>query len=355
MRQLPLALAALATTANLALADVKRTDFTVFSEPGIEIAIREVVDTDVIGTGDPIVLIHGARVPGIASFDLDVPGGSLAADLAAAGHAAFIVDLRGYGASTRPTAMANERIPDTPLVRSGAAVRDLDAAVDAIRARTGSDRVAILGWATGGHWGGMFSSLAPEKVSKLILYNTLYGYSADHPAIGRGSALSDPDFPDRFNIARFQNYRTNTADGLLPGWDRSIPLDDKTQWRDPMIAEAYVGAALASDPTSEDRDPPSFRAPSGAMADSFLLATGAALWDARLISADVLIVRSENDFWSRTDDVAMLQRHLDERRSGTVEAVELPHATHFVHLDRAERGRRLFLTSVLAFLAQGEG
>jgi hypothetical protein len=31
---------------------------------------------------EPLLLIHGARVPGIASFDLDVPNGSLAADLA---------------------------------------------------------------------------------------------------------------------------------------------------------------------------------------------------------------------------------------------------------------------------------
>jgi pimeloyl-ACP methyl ester carboxylesterase len=35
--------------------------------------------------GRPILLIHGARVPGLASFDLDVPRGSLAADLARRG------------------------------------------------------------------------------------------------------------------------------------------------------------------------------------------------------------------------------------------------------------------------------
>lgn len=345
-----LAAAALAVTSSAALAEIRRESFAVPSEPGIEIAVHEVLDSAAGERGDPVILLHGARVPGIASFDLPVPGGSLAADLAAAGLAVYIVDLRGYGAATRPAAMNQPRAVTLPLVRSGEAVRDLAAAVDAVLTRSGAEQVAILGWATGGHWAGHYASLYPEKVSKIVFYNTLYGYTPEHPRIGRGSRLADPEAPERFNLARFQNYRLNTADSLLPGWDRSIPLEDKAAWRDPAVAEAYVAAALASDSTAADRDPPSFRAPSGAMADSFLLATGAALWDARLIAAEALIVRSEGDFWSRPEDLALLQAHLASREAGRVSVLQIPQATHFVHLDRAAWGRATFVEAVRDFL-----
>ncbi len=355
MRSACLATALAAGLSTGAAAEVQRTSFTALSDPGIDIAIREVIAPGRDPVGDPLILIHGARVPGVASFDLNVPGGSLAVDLAARGFAVYIVDLRGYGASTRPAAMDEAPVAAPPLVRSGAAVRDLGAAVNVVRERTGADRVFLLGWATGGHWAGQFATLYPETVSRLVLYNTLYGYTPDHPAIGRGSRLSAPDDPDRFDIDRFRNYRLNAADSLLPGWDRSIPVDDKATWRDPAVAEAYIAAALASDPTSTDRQPASFRAPSGALADSFLLASGAALWDARLITADVLIIRSENDFWSRPQDVDLLEAHLAARAVGSASTVEIPAATHFVHLDRPERGRDAFLQSVTAFLADGAG
>ena len=347
--------AILSLISSIALAEIERSPFMAESERGIEIAIREVVDPTQSRLGNPVILLHGARVPGGPSFDLQVEGGSLAADLAAAGLAVYIVDLRGYGASTRPSAMNAPRQPRDPLVRSGEAVRDLGAAVEAVLTRTGASQVAILGWATGGHWAGAYATLFPERVSKLVFYNTLYGYTPGHPTLGRGSRIANPDDPERFNIDRFQNYRLNTADSLLPGWDRSIPTEDKAAWRSPEVAEAYVAAALASDPTGDERDPPSFRAPSGAMADSFLLATGATLWDARLIAADALVVRSENDFWSRPEDVALLEAHLAARDGGQVEVVEIPQATHFVHLDRAERGRDAFLRAVTAFLTQQAG
>ena len=82
---------------------VERHDFTIESEPGIQIFVRKVRATASAGSEKaPILLLHGARVPGLGSFDLPVPGGSLAEDLALAGHTAYIIDARGYGGSTRP-------------------------------------------------------------------------------------------------------------------------------------------------------------------------------------------------------------------------------------------------------------
>jgi pimeloyl-ACP methyl ester carboxylesterase len=298
-----------------------------------------------------VILLHGARVPGVPSFDLPVEGGSLAADLAEEGYRVFVMDARGYGGSTRPDPMSGSPY-GKPLVNSNEVVRDIDAVVDWVEKRTGSDKVALLGWATGGHWAGMYASLEPDEVSHVVMYNTLYGAHEGHEALGPGSDTADPQDPDRFNAEKFGAHRFSTARSLLPSWDRSIPVEEKAEWRDPRVVEAYQREAIRSDPTAEQRDPPSFRALSGAMEDSFYLASGRQLWDAAPITARVLIIRSGNDFWSRPKDVTGLQEHLVS--AADVEAVTIPDATHYVHLDRAAKGRDRFLSEVVDFLAQEE-
>ncbi|UBU09030.1 alpha/beta fold hydrolase [Nonomuraea gerenzanensis] len=324
---------------------VKRSDFHVTSDPGVRIAVREVSAPGTRHDRPPVLLLHGARVPGVASFDLRVPGGSLAEDLARAGHRVYVMDARGYGASTRPAALSRPPQESRPAVRSDEVVRDVAAVVDRIAPK---GPVALLGWATGAHWLGQYAAANPGRVSHLVLYNTLYGPVDGHPTLGRGSDSEDPAHPGRFDAARYGAYRLSTGASLLPSWDSSIPAEDKTAWRDPALADAYIKAALASDPTSGTRTPPSFRAPSGAMEDSFYLATGRQLWDAGTITARTLIVRSERDFWSRPEDVTRLREHLVHARE--VRSVELPEATHYVHLDRAERGRERFVREVVNFL-----
>jgi pimeloyl-ACP methyl ester carboxylesterase len=84
-----------------------RNDFSVASDPDVYVFVREVRRANQPeATKVPILLLHGARVPGIASFDLEVSGGALATDLTAAGHPVYIMDARGYGGSTRPLEMA---------------------------------------------------------------------------------------------------------------------------------------------------------------------------------------------------------------------------------------------------------
>ena len=338
---------ALGTGSGFVQAQIERHDFNVQSEPGIQLRVREVGAVQAAAAKPPVILLHGARVPGVASFDLPVDGGSLAADLARAGHRVFIMDARGYGGSTRIG--QNGTRQGAALVNSYEVVRDVHAVVEAVKKRTAVPEVALLGWATGGHWAGMYASLYPDAVNHLVIYNALYGAHAGHEHLGRGTFMSDPNDPDRFNTERFGTYRLSTADSLLPSWDRAIPVEDKTTWRDPEVAAAYQRAALASDPTSQSRNPPSFRAPSGAMEDSFYLALGRQLWDAASITGRVLIIRSEKDFWSRPEDTVTLQSHLTN--AAEVEVVTIPNATHHVHLDRGERGRDAFVATVTMFLS----
>lgn len=336
----------LASLASLARASVIRRDLFTAGNAGIRIHIREV--RKVNGrTCSPILLIHGARVPGVASFDLPVAGGSLAADLADQGFCAYAMDVRGYGQSTRPAQMSGPPESDAPLVRSVEAVADIDAAVDFIRKHTGAARVSLFGWATGGQWAGYYATLHSDKLSHLIMLNALYGADTPHPLLGYGSDMEDPAHPGKLNPA-IGAYRCNNADSLLQGWNRNIPVKDKSTWRDPGVADAYVREALASDPESSQQNPPCFRSPNGALEDSFYMALGRQLWDASFITVPTLVLASERDFWSRPADRDKLKADLVHAPS--VRVVVIPNATHFVHLDRPEHGRQMLMEEMIRFL-----
>ncbi len=334
--------------ANAQPAQVVRRDFFVSQANGIRIFVRQVAAKHGPRSAPAVLLIHGARVPGIASFDLQVPGGSLAADLATRGLAVYVMDVRGYGASTHPKEMEEPAAGRSALVRSNEAARDIGAAVDWIRARRQVQTVALFGWATGGQWAGYYASLFPDKVRALIMLNSLYGGSSVHPLMGHGSDMEDRDHPGHFNSSACGSYRLNEEKSLFGVWDRSIPIENKNEWRDPEVARAYSAAALASDPTSSTRKPNSFRSPCGALEDSFYLATGRQLWDASMITAPTLVLASELDFWSRPQDRELLQEHLVH--AAHVKVVVLRGATHFVHLDRPEHGREIMMEEILNFV-----
>lgn len=318
--------------------------FDVPSAPGITLAVTEVGQHH---GKRPILLVHGARVSARASFDLPVPGGSLAADLAKRGFDVYTLDVRGYGASTRLAAMALAPTSGAALVRTNDAVEDIDAAVNFASKRSGGAKVALLGWATGGQWAGHYATLHSPKLSAVVMLNSLYRGASPHPLIGRGTAMEDKEHPGTFNREACGNYRLSDAASTLGAWDRTLG-ENKDDAREPSVAKAYVEAALESDSTSRQREPRSFRAPCGAMEDSFYLATGRQLWDASLITAPVLAIAGEKDFWSRPEDMQNLQADLVH--SEHVRVVRIPNATHFLHLERPARGRLQLIDEVDSFV-----
>lgn len=71
-RALP-ALLLIVSLVQAAQAQIARSDHHVESDPGIRIYVREVVDPEAADPSrPPVLLLHGARVPGVASFDLPV-------------------------------------------------------------------------------------------------------------------------------------------------------------------------------------------------------------------------------------------------------------------------------------------
>jgi pimeloyl-ACP methyl ester carboxylesterase len=320
-----------------------REDLFTTADDGVRLHVREV--RPAAPKGAPLILLHGARAPGVASFDLPVAGGSLAGDLAQRlNRRVYLLDARGYGGSQRPASMGRPPEESRPLSRAFEVVRDVDAARKLAAQRAGSRQVGLVGWATGGMWAGFYAALRPEAVAGLATINALYGGSDAHAMLGPGSAVAQPGQPRRFDPAT-GGYALYPAASLVGVWERNIPLADKDAWRDPTLAQALAAAVLAGDPESGKYSPPQFRAPLGALEDSFYQACGRRLYDAGSITAPVLLLRSEQDFWSRQADLDAFVA--DAARSPSVKAVTLAGAGHFVHLDRPDRGRERLLTELV--------
>jgi pimeloyl-ACP methyl ester carboxylesterase len=327
---------------------IARHDFHLKTTDGVSIAVREVRSTNVSGR-TPIILMHGTRIPGISEFDLPVANGSLAGDLAAAGHICYIVDARGFGNSERPAAMDLPPDSSRPLVRTIEITRDVDAAVDHLRQASGEDRVALLGWGVGATCVAMYGALHPEKVSSLILYCMVYGGVGDHPSIKIGSQWDDPDRPGRFNQKVHGNYSFNGIDMLEKHWDQQIPIADKAAWRDPAMVTAFREALLDGDPSSRQRTPPTYRSPNGMLEDLYLMgATGQKLFHASQIYCPVFIVNPEYDGLCRDTDMAAFCADLCH--SPQIIHWQAANTTHYLLLDRPERGRDEFLARIDAFL-----
>lgn len=314
-----------------------RTDHMVPSDPGIELFVREVLPPT--PTKSPVLLVHGGGPGGIASFDLPVPGYSVAGDIADAGHPVYVMDVRGWGTSTIPAALESPVDACPPAVTSEEAVRDIGAVIGWIGQRRADAPVALVGWATGGHWCGMYAARHTDRVGHLVMLNSLYGVAAPWPL---ASAFEDPDRPGEIPMG-IGAYRKLTRDNIVASWDRAIPDQDKSVWRDPSVTAAFQDAVIGEAPGGE------VRVPAGFQLESYLMARGLRYWDARDIRTPTLVIRGDLDHWSRPEDLIALQRELIN--APKVTALTIVGGTHYLFLDRPERGRARFLREVLAFLS----
>jgi len=188
----------------------------------------------------------------------------------------------------------------------------------------------------------MYATQHPDKIAGLILLNSMYGVDAPW---GLRQGFEDPQHPGMFD-AKAGPYRLATAEGLLAGWNRSIPVTNKDDWRDPRVAQAYVTLGLVTDPTSASRTPPSMRIPGAFRKDHYLLSKGHKFWDAHDLKAPVLYIRGSRDHWSRPEDVDAIKQDLSGRDS---KFVTIPDGTHFLFLDRPEHGRTELLKEIHEF------
>ena len=115
-------------------------------DPGIEIYVRNKRPAD-MATFRPertLLFVHGATYPAHTTFDLKLDGLSWMDYIAARGYDVYLLDLRGYGKSTRPKEMAQKPDANPPIVRTNTAVKDISAVVDFILKRRNIPRLVLL-------------------------------------------------------------------------------------------------------------------------------------------------------------------------------------------------------------------
>ena len=157
------------------------------------IYVREVVQAGPAlrgGTALGVVLmVHGSGTPSEVGFDVPYADYSWAAYLAKAGFDVFVMDLEGYGRSTRPPAMADacnvpqalqpQFIPSVlkalcpptfqgPITHIASDWTDIGAVVDHLRALRRVDKVNLVGWSQGGARVGGYAAQNPSKVNRIV-------------------------------------------------------------------------------------------------------------------------------------------------------------------------------------------
>jgi alpha-beta hydrolase superfamily lysophospholipase len=98
------------------------------SDPDIEIYVRNKHPADMTAfrPDRTVLYVHGATYPASTAFDLQLGGTSWMDYIAARGYDVYLLDLRGYGKSTRPKEMSQPPDANGPIVRGDAAVRTSD-------------------------------------------------------------------------------------------------------------------------------------------------------------------------------------------------------------------------------------
>ena len=127
------------------------------ADPGIQLYIRNKHAAGVTELcGDRILLyVHGATYPSETAFDLPLDGRSMMDYVAQQGFDVYLVDVRGYGGSTRPPEMDqppsdNKPIVDTPTAVQGRRRRGRSHPAEARRRQDRPDGL-VVGHGDHGH------------------------------------------------------------------------------------------------------------------------------------------------------------------------------------------------------------
>jgi pimeloyl-ACP methyl ester carboxylesterase len=171
-----------------------------------------------------ILLVHGRTWSSRPDFDLQVPGlkRSVMASLAAAGFAAYAVDLRGYGATPR-----DETGWLTP---TRAAADTLNVLAWIAQQHPTLPKPVLVGWSRGAATSMLAAQATPDRISALVLFG--FAFDPDIP-------FADSTYPDKPPMIR-NTAASAASDFVSPNVTPRAVVD------------AFVQQALESDPVNAD-------------------------------------------------------------------------------------------------------
>jgi pimeloyl-ACP methyl ester carboxylesterase len=325
--------AAFATQTSAQAPKVVMEEMTVPSEPGIEIYVRNKrpADLSAFRPERTVLFVHGATYTAHTSFDLKLDGMSWMDYIAARGYDVYLLDLRGYGRSTRPKEMDEAPEANPPIVRGTAAVKDISAVVDFILARRGIARLNLLGWSWGTTLMATYTTQNPGKVERLVLYAPAW--------IRTTPSLSRPPGP-------LGAYRAVAREQAKTRWLTGVPEDKKATLIPPGWFDAWADATFATDPVGAKMNPLVIRAPNGVQQDGDeFFAAGRPYYDPTKITTPTLLVHAE---WDRDTPAYMAQTLFPLLVNAPGKRyVQLPEGTHTIMM---EKNRLMLFEAVQAFL-----
>lgn len=254
------------------------------ADPGIEIYVRNKRPAELTAFRPErtVLYVHGATYPSETAFDLKLDGLSWMEYIAARGYDVWLLDLRGYGRSTRPKEMAEKPEANPPIVRGDTAVRDIAAVVDFIRERRHIDRIDLLGWSWGTTTMATYTTQHPDKVERLVLYAPVWVRQT--PSLVQAG-------PGPLGA-----YRMVTREQAKQRWYTGVPEDKKASLIPAGWFDAWADATFATDPVGAQMNPAVVRAPNGVVADGRdFFGAGKPYYDPAKITVPTLLVGAEWD------------------------------------------------------------
>lgn len=298
---------------------------------GIDLYVRNKRSacTDAGGPGRTLLYVHGATYPSETAFDLTLDGRSWMDYLAAHGWDVWLVDLRGYGRSSRPPEMEQPAADNAPIVTTDVAIRDVGSAVEHIRRVTGVDRITLLGWSWGTTIMGGYAASRPDKVDRLVLYAPVWLRTTPSALAGNGPLPA---------------YRTVAKEAAKQRWLGGVPEDKKAGLIPAGWFEAWAEATWATDPKAAASG--LLRAPNGVIKDirEYWLADKP-YYDPARIQAPTLLVVAE---WDQDTPPSMAQTLFGKLSAAPWKRlVMIGEGTHTVLM---ERNRMQLFRAVQQFL-----
>lgn len=277
-----------------------------------------------------VLFVHGATYPAETGFDIDLPGGSWLEHAARRGFDAYLVDVRGYGRSTRPAAMSAAASANPPFADTADAVRDVGSAVDFILKRRGINQINLVGWSWGTAIMGTYTAGNNAKVRKLVLYAPLYAMKDSPPISGQGA------------------YREVQREPARQRSIRGIPAARVEEIAPRAWFDKWFDANLATDPVGAAKNPPVVRAPNGVIKDiGEIWSKGRSPYDPADIRVPTLLIIAEWDqdtpLYMAQDVFAKMTNSPDKR------FVILGEGTHAIVL---EKNRMRLIGEVQQFLEE---
>jgi pimeloyl-ACP methyl ester carboxylesterase len=284
-----------------------------------------------------LVYVHGATYPASTAFDLQLGGVSWMEYIAARGYDVYLLDLRGYGKSTRPAEMSQDPKANPPLVRGETAVKDIGTVVDFVLARRNIPRVNLLGWSWGTVTMATYATQNASKVERLALYAPVWiRQTASLVQTGPGPTPA---------------YRTVARDQAMGRWLTGVPEDKKATLIPAGWFDAWADATFATDQDGAKMNPPVLRAPNGVVQDGLdYWAAGKAYYDPAKLTMPTMLVLGE---WDRDTPPYMAQTLFPLLvNSPGKRFVMLAEGTHTIIM---EKNRMQLFQAVQGFLDEAGG